>query len=318
MVLLRRFSGVLFLVFILSGNVSVGQQVPLNPISYRIYSSFIFNPAISGSKDFSSIDFIAAVQGTSKSQILGGNTRLTKRVHGYNLSPDITEFTNIGIGGYVFNDLSDSSRNLGVGATFSYHIPLNKKHLSFLSFGASVKGVKFNREAVNSTDPGQSQSAKNVFYPNMDLGIYYYSPTLFAGISLTNLLGNPEDPDILGEYDIPVTRQFFFQTGYKILISRSLYIVLEPSLIINNDGSSSQEFKNMLEPMLKFYFENFCLGSYFNDFDKMSVFLQYKYPRFYFGAFFQLPKNSAYFKQPMVAEVTLGINLTKLEGHSHW
>jgi type IX secretion system PorP/SprF family membrane protein len=318
MVIFRKLFIIVFFVSVLSDNVSLGQQVPLNPISYRIFNPFIFNPAISGSKDFSSIDFIAAVQGSSKSQILGGNTRLSKRVPGYFLSPDIKEFTNIGIGGYIFNDQSDTSRNFGIGAGFSYHIPLDKKHLKFLSFGASVKVVKFSRDEVTSTDPGLRQTAKNISYPNMDLGVYYYGPTFFTGISITNLLGNPEDPDITGEYDIPVTTQYFFQAGYKILLSRPLNIVLEPSILINDDGTSSQETKDMFEPMLKFYFENFCLGSYFNDFDKMSFFLQYKYPRFYFGVFFQLPKNTPYYKQAMVAEITLGLNLTKLARQSHW
>jgi type IX secretion system PorP/SprF family membrane protein len=318
MVLIRRFSSVVFLVLFLSGNVTIGQQVPLNPISYRIFSPFIFNPAISGSKDFSSIDFTAAVQGSSKSQILSGNKRLAKKVQGYFLSPDIKEFTNVGMGGYFFNDRSDTSRHLGIGATLSYHIPLNKKHLSFLSIGASFKGVQFKRDSVYSTEPGKSLPSKNVFYQNIDLGIYYYSPGLFAGISATNLFGNPETPNILGEYDIPVSRQIFFQAGFKILISRSSNIVLEPSVIINANGSSSQEFKDMLEPVLKFYLENFCLGTYLNDFDKLSVFLQYKYPRVYFGTFFQLAKNSAYYKQAMIVEITLGINLSKIAGHNHW
>jgi type IX secretion system PorP/SprF family membrane protein len=318
MVVYRRISTVVSLFLILYWNISIGQEVPLNPISYRVFNPFIFNPAISGSKDFSSIDLIAAVQGSSKSQLLSGNWRIAKKVPGYFLSPDIKEFTNVGIGGYIFNDKSDSSKNTGIGATFSYHIPLDKKHLSFLSFGTSVKWVKFNRDEVHSTDPAKSKPAKNVSYPNMDLGIYYYSPALYAGISFTNLFGNPESPNTLGEYEIPVSRQFFFQTGYKILLSRSLNIVLEPSIIINADGSSSQESKNMLEPMLKFYFESFCFGSYFNDFDKMSFFLQYKYPRFYFGTFFQLPKDTPYYKQSMVAEITLGLNFTRLSGKSHW
>jgi hypothetical protein len=148
--------------------------------------------------------------------------------------------------------------------------------------------------------------------------MYYYSPTFFAGISITNILGNPEDPDINGNYDIPVSSQSFIQAGYKILINRSLNIVLEPSILINPDGSTTQETKDMFEPMLKFYYESLCLGTYFNDFDKMSFFFQYKYPRFYFGAFFQLPKNTAYYKQPMVAEITLGLNFTKVSDHSHW
>lgn len=318
MVLFRRFPIIVSMCVIVCNIESVGQQVPLNPISYRVFNPFIFNPAIAGSKDFSSIDLTAAFQGSLRSQILSGNTRLTKRAPGYYLSPEITQFTNAGIGGYIFNDDADTSRNIGVGASFSYHIPLDKRRLSFLSLGVSVKGIKFSRDSVYSTDPVKRQSAKSLSYPNMDLGIYYYSPTLFAGISMTNIFGNPEDPDVLGNYDIPVSQQIFFQAGYKILISRSLNIVLEPSMIVNADSSTSQDVKKMLEPMLKLYFENFCVGSYFNDLDKVSFFLQYKYPRFYFGTFFQLPKSTPYYKQPMVAEITLGINFTKIAGHNHW
>jgi type IX secretion system PorP/SprF family membrane protein len=316
--LLRRYIFFLPLVLVISSGNICGQQVPVNPISYRIFSPFIFNPAIAGSKDFFSVDFTASAQRMSNSQILSGNSRLTKKAVNYFSSPGGSEFTRIGMGGYIFNDVDGPSRNLGIGISSSYHIPLNKKNLSFLSIGASVKGVSFKRDSAFASDPEPHMPVKEAFYPNVDFGIYYYGPNIFAGVSATNLLGNPEKADTLGKYAIPVSGQYFFQAGCKILLSKPLNIILEPSLIMNTDGSSSQNIEDMLEPMVKLYLENFCMGTYFNDFKHYSVFFQYKYPKLYIGAFFQVPRESPYYKKDLIAEFTLGINLSGSRVRNHW
>ena len=317
MIFRRRLSTILLIILIYSNNESAGQEIPLNPISFKVFSPFILNPAIAGSKDFFSASLTTSLQGASKSQILSLNTRLAKKVHSYFLSPGNREFTKIGIGGFIFNDLSGSSRNLGAGVSLSYHIPLDRQHFSFLSFGASVKGLNFRKDTVYSNDPGQSLTLKNIFYPDLDFGIYYYSPTLFAGVSLTNLRGNPYNSGNPGKNDIKVSRQYYFQTGYKIIINRSLNFLMEPSVIINADGSS-QKLPDIIKPMIKFYLENYCFGTYLNDFDNMAVFFHYKYPRLNIGAFFKFNKRTQYFKHLMVAEVTLGINLSKYSVHARW
>ena len=280
-------------------NVSNGQQTPLNPISYRIFSPFVFNPAIAGSKDFFSLDMIAGFKGKSNSQIISGNARLPKKSPHYLFSSGSPEFTGIGAGGFLFNDMDGNTRNTGAAGSASYHFRLDKQALSFLSIGASFKAI-YNMQSENVE---LGLPAKNTFYQNVDAGIYFYSPRLFAGLSSTNLLGNPEAPDSLGVYSIPVSRQFFFQFGYRFVLSRSLNILLEPSVIVNTDDSLSQEISEMIEPSLKLYAGDFCVGTYFNDFSRISFFAQYKYPKFYIGAYFELPNNSPFYKKSMTAEL---------------
>jgi type IX secretion system PorP/SprF family membrane protein len=306
------------LIFTFSFNLSNGQQTPLYPISYRIFSPFIFNPAIAGSKDFFDIDLLASNYGKSNSEVLSGNGRLSKSHPGYFSSPDAPEFTNIGLGGLLFNELNGLSHNIGISGTGSYHLQLDKGALSFLSFGASAKAV-FNHYSGN---PDLSKPAKNTIFPNFDVGVYYYNTYLFAGLSATNLLGNPEDPDSLGFYTIPVSRQLFFQVGYKVVLSKSLNILLEPSLIVNSDASFSRKITDMIQPALKIYAGNFCLGTYFNDYSKISFFFQYKYPRFYIGTYFELPNNSPFYKKPLLAEFALGVNISAIKSGisrlNHW
>jgi type IX secretion system PorP/SprF family membrane protein len=313
---IKKILLILFLAFTLK--VSEGQQTPLNPVSYRIFSPFIFNPAITGSKDFLSADLIAGSTGKNKSQIISGNTRLSKKGQDYFSSPAATKFTNIGLGGYLFNDLNGLSRNTGAGLSGSYHVQLDKQALSFLSFGASAKAV-YNRYSGN---PDLSDSAKNTFFPNFDAGIYYYSPSFYAGFSSTNILGNPEETDSLSISVIPVSRQLFFQAGYRFVLNRSLNILLEPSVIINTDDSFSEKLSEMIQPALKLYAGDFCVGTYFSDFNKMSFFLQFKYPKFYLGTYFALPNDSPFYKKSITAEFAIGINFsgfkTGFPGVNHW
>lgn len=295
-----------------------GQQVPDYPISYRVFSPFIFNPAIAGSKDFFSVDLLAGNFGKSNSQIINGSARISKQSSKYFSSPGSPEFTKIGAGGYLFNQSDGISRNAGIAGTGSYHLQLDKDALSFLSFGVTAKAV-YNEYSGN---PDLSDSAQTSFSPNFDAGIYYYNKNLFAGLSGTNLLGSPEDADTSDTYSVPMSRQLFFQLGYKLVLSRSLNIVLEPSIIVNSDDTFSGEITDMIEPMLKVYAGNFCTGTYFNDFNRYSIFFQYKYPKFYVGTFFELPMNSPFYKNPIRAEFAFGLNFSAVKSGvsriNHW
>ncbi len=306
MVLKKKAIFVLVVVFYCSG--SFGQQIPLNPISYKLFSPFIFNPAIAGSKDFFSLDLVAGFRTRSNSEIMSANTRISRRIPEYVPSGRTHSFTNIGIGGFAFNDFSnaDSTHNSGIGITGAYHIPLNKKGLTYLSIGASVKGMYHFREG--NSDLGLH--GKEFYYPNIDFGIYLYGPGAYAGLSATNFLDRPEDADTISNYQLPVSRQYNFTAGYKFVLSRSLNVIFEPSVIIFTDDSLSFDFKENIEPVLKLYAGNFCLGTYFSDYSNFSFFFQYRYPKFYVGTFIAMPKNSPYYKKSLTAEITLGINLS--------
>jgi hypothetical protein len=59
---LIRVTLLLIFLFILEYN-SAAQQAPLHPISNRVFSPSVFNPAIAGSKDFMALDLAATIQG---------------------------------------------------------------------------------------------------------------------------------------------------------------------------------------------------------------------------------------------------------------
>jgi type IX secretion system PorP/SprF family membrane protein len=298
---------------------SYAQQTPLNPLSYWVFTPYIYNPAMVGSKDYLTLDLNAAFQEKSYAQILGCNTRLSKTKPGYFSSPQLKEFNGVGLGGSVFNDYNGSSHNIGLNTAASYQFSLGSENLSFLSFGASVKGV------YNIPDPGITETGspvKNTFYPNLDGGMYYYGTNLFTGVSVINIFGNPGEPDSLGHYQINAGRQLYFSIGYKFLLSKTHNIVLEPSILVSVTDSTMGEIGDNINPILKLYIDNICIGSYFFSDGNTSFFFQYRYPKFYLGAFYELPKKTAYYKKAPIVELTIGFNFrsdkSRFSKRSQW
>ena len=306
----------LLLIFGSSFCVLFGQQTPLNPISYWVFIPYIYNPAIVGSKDFLTFGINTAFQGKANSQLLSGNTRITKTNSGYFASPDITEYKNIGVGASIFNDYDGLSRNMGLSISGSYQVPLNTRKLSFLSFGATVKGE------YNTVSSALSDTLRKTYYPNFDIGIYYFGTNFFTGISAVNILGSPWKPDTFGIYKVQVSREYYFTAGYKFLLSKSLNIVLEPSVLILATDSTFSKIKKNINPIIRLYLEDFCFGTSFGADGKISFFSQFRYPRFYIGAYYELAKKTPYFKKSPLVEFIIGLNIqpdkSRLSSHSHW
>ena len=305
-------------VFMICGLTASAQHTPLTPISNRVFTPFMINPAIDGSKDYMAIDLAATIQGEDYSQLLSTNSRIAKKGPRYFGAPVGKSFTNVGVGGALFNDRYSPSRNLGVSAAAAYHFPLNEKKISFLSAGLAVKGIYNIMDSIADTGAPR----KETIIPNVDAGIYLYGKNLYAGLSATNLLGSMIDSTDMAIYNVPVSRQYFFLAGYKIVLSRSLNIVLEPSLIINLDDSLKFDKKETYNPMLKLYMDAFCLGAYLHDYDNLTFFFQYKFPKLYIGALIDFPQNVPFYKRDMTAEIAAGINfggVTKTSGNRyHW
>ncbi|HPT20333.1 MAG TPA: type IX secretion system membrane protein PorP/SprF [Bacteroidales bacterium] len=291
-----------------------GQETPINPISYRVYDMYVLNPAIAGSKDYFLVDGVASFQGSNKSQLITANSRIYKKSQGFFSSPASKAYTNFGIGGSIFNDVCDTSKSIGFSLGSDYHIRLNKQATSFLSVGFAVKGI-YNR-LYSAFPPDGSSKPQEKYLPNIDLGAYYYSPAFYAGISATNLLGSD---DTLG---IPVKPQYFLIAGYKFILSRAQQIAVEPSIIAHTGDTLSKDIRDIFNPAIKVYIQSFCVGTYFHNYDNFSFFFQYNFPALSVGTYFEYPKKTAFYKKELIAELTIGLNVSKLlsgnKNPLHW
>ena len=312
-----------FFLFLLFFPLLYGQQLPFYPTSYRIFSPAIFNPAIAGSKDYSNITFKANVNGSHESQVLSGDGRLLKSKYKRWPSPGITPFSNLGIGGYLFHDVTDSFRNVGGAVSLSYHVPLSQDKVTHLSFGLAGKGI-YSIQPENTENPDSTGKKKNIFTPDLDFGIYFYSIRFFAGVSSTNFLSNPSSPNFPAQLENTLSRQYFMTTGYKIILSRRRAIILEPSLIMNFGSSSFDKLSLHYHPALKLYYKYSYIGSYLNDLDNFSFFLHAQTPWFFVSTYVEFPynENISWYNGKLNIELSVGIILgrknTKIKDFKFW
>lgn len=291
------------------GMVLLGQGAPSKLLSLPVYHPMVLNPAYTGSKDFSNISLTTKASKSPDTQILNFNTRI--------YSPGGT-FSKWGVGAYAFQEQFDLSWNTGVYVSGAYHLALDRQKLHFLSFGAGLKGI-FAVPKEDGETPTDSLAA--IFRPNMDLGIYYYGPNAFAGISSTTIFGTDIDGDsslMYSEFD----RQYNFLVGYKFLVSKRLGIVIEPSLLSSFDDQTISDPLEHIVPYLKVYLNNFYIGSYLKDLDIFALFFQYQFPKFYTGVFLEFPRVGYLNDENIIFELSAGMNLGKgsptFTQHRHW
>lgn len=281
------------------------QDSQLNPVSTWLFNPSYYNPAISGSLDYSPLYFISASGKDYNSLTVSGSTRLARKVTGYYNMPDHFTYRNTGAGLHLFNINAGGLSSLGLKVTGSYHFKLDESSLSFLSLGISLKGSRNTMDITSGIEPPLAITQETSFDSNIDLGLYYYGPAFYAGISSSNIL--PADSASYA----PSSRHYHFTGGYKLMVYRPLSIMIEPSLILSaTDTSTIANIHNIIYPVLKIYIENFCLGTYFYKRDRVSLFFRYNYPGMYVGAFLSLSGNSAFYKNEPSIEFSAGINLS--------
>lgn len=292
-----------------------GQDYLLNPEGTWTYNPLWYNPAISGSKDYHPISFFYAKGDNFEAITLSGHTRLTKKVEGYLNVPDHFSYINPGIGYQLFQRSTDSIESKGFKATGSYHFALNESSTSFISVGLSLKGSRNTLTSVPDIEVPDSTIRETTYDPNIDFGIYYYSPTLYMGLSLTGIIeGLPKHDSLAYNHE---TRHYHFMAGYKLILYKPMNLLIEPSVIISLSDSTLDDAINHIYPMLKIYVENFCFGTYLYDRDKKSVFFRYNYPGFYIGAFLAVSKKLPYYKKAPSVELSAGINLSYNKARPH-
>ncbi len=286
-----------------------GQSTPSKILSIPVYHPMVLNPAFVGSKDFTNISLTTIALKSPDSQILNVHKRIA--------SPD-GKYSHLGFGAYVFQEQFNLSWNSGVALAGAYHFSLDDQNLHNLSAGATVKGVfAVPKESAESI----SDSLSTKFRPNVDVGVYYYGPHVFAGLSATTLIVPNTDEDSTLNYS-DFDRQFHFFGGYKFLISKKLGIVIEPSLLLSvNDETINDPIKELI-PYLKVYLKNFYLGTYMKDLDIFALFFQYQFPKFYTGVFLEFPRIGFLSDENIIFEVSVGLNLGKSDPfflkYRHW
>ena len=234
---------VYILLFVVSGQISFAQQLPI--YSQYLYNKFLINPAHAGSDGYTSFNLTAREQwvgysGAPRTYSFSWQKRLLKRT--YKLKGTVSNRTGyrprtdgkVGLGAYVFSDKNGLVKRTGFQVAYSYHFWLSD--WTQLSMGLAFTGYHFiiNASEINFDDPNEpwlnNNLRRGIFVPDADCGIYLLNPRFDIGFSALQLFGAK------GKFGDDAYRNFSMARHYYLFGSYTFIprpkTELEPSILL--------------------------------------------------------------------------------------
>lgn len=197
------------------------QQLP--HFSQYMINDYVMNPAIGGSRDY--------VEGKSNNRYQWVGITDAPRTYVLSLQGP-TKNRKMGIGGYLYTDITGPTRRTGVDLSYSYHIKVSEKIK--LSFGVAGGLLQFavDGSKINLRDEGDfalSNGLQSVIVPDFSAGFYLYSEKFYVGASAPQMLRSR-----LQFFDYPtssrLSEHYYAMAGYHLKITEDFEF--EPSALV--------------------------------------------------------------------------------------
>jgi type IX secretion system PorP/SprF family membrane protein len=208
---------------ILLNEKGYAQQHPI--FTQYMFNGLVLNPAYSGSHE--SMTLAASlrrqwtgIKGAPQTEVFTAHTPLG--------------FTRSAAGMVLTHDHVGVTNQYMVYGTYAYHIPVSTN--AKISVGGQAGATYYNTNLTdldivtsnNAADPAFANNTSR-FLPNIGMGIYYYSKTTYAGLSLPTVIDNKwynKDPLIKARQE----RHYFLTAGHVFDLSPSLK--LKPNVLL--------------------------------------------------------------------------------------
>lgn len=210
----------LYLLILIAG-VSEAQQLP--HFSQYMINDFVMNPAVGGSRDY--------VEGKSNNRYQWVGITDAPRTYILSLHGP-TKNRKMGIGGYLYTDITGPTRRTGLDLTYSYHLKLSDKIK--LSFGVAGGLLQFAVDGSKITvkdegDIALSSGLQSVIVPDFSAGFYLYSKKFYVGASAPQMLKSK-----LQFFDYQTSSRlsdhYYAMAGYHLKITEDFEF--EPSVLV--------------------------------------------------------------------------------------
>lgn len=192
------------------------QQLP-QYTQYQL-NNFVINPAVAGTDDHWQAKL------NNRNQWVGITD--APRTSVFSLYGPMLK--RMGIGGFVFNDVTGPTRRLGGQVAYSYHFKLNDKMKIALgaSFGLVqyvVDGAKITTQELG--DNALSNGIQSKLNPDAGGGAYFYTDKFYVGLSAPQMLTSKLD--FFEDYEETSSRQerhYFLTGGYMFDITDEIQV----------------------------------------------------------------------------------------------
>jgi type IX secretion system PorP/SprF family membrane protein len=250
------------------------QQMPFT--SQYMFNDYILNPAVGGSLDYIPISSSirsqwSGLDGAPKTQTISAHTKLGNRV---------------GIGGFLFNDVTGPVSEKGVQLSYAYHLPMpNDANLSF-GLGAMLFLHSLDVDKL-TFEEGVDQATQNMdnssFSPDANFGILYYTEKYKVGISIPQLFQNKVyENDQSGNLN-SLVRHYFLHGEYVFKINDNFDLI--PSSLIKYVTGAPIQFDINTRALYK---QKYWVGFSYRDRESVVALIGLEYNSFRLGYSFDI------------------------------
>lgn len=199
--------------------------------SQYVFNGLALNPAYAGYKDDWTLNLSSRIQWVG---INGAPQTETASIDG--LTNGFNE--NVGLGLIATVDRLGPESISSVYANYAYRLRLDELDTKRLCFGIGLGLMQYslNDSQFNATDVGDGNvpaGTVSKINPDFRFGLYYYSPKVYFGASIFNLLAKPLENITDKAPIVNNVRTVYLTAG--TLIPLSDYIDMKPSFMIKED-----------------------------------------------------------------------------------
>jgi len=210
------------IILLLSTNALLAQQLP--QYSQYMLNTFSMNPSIAGTKPY--------FQACSDDRYQWVGITDAPRTYMLTLDGPITD-KHIGIGTYVFTDITGPTRRIGITSSYSYHIKITDG--LNVSMGLSVGILQFavDGSQIMLAEPGDqalTSQMESVIVPDIGAGIYIYGEHFYLGASAPQIVESKLNLTSFSGVDNELATHYYINGGYNFDLSSKFS--LDPSVVV--------------------------------------------------------------------------------------
>ena len=262
---MRKLTFIPVLIALLSGTLKA-QQLPI--YSQYMLNDFSMNPAIAGTQDYFN------VKSDNRFQWVG----ITDAPRTYVLTFDgPIESQHMGIGTYIFTDITGPSRRTGFTASYSYHLQLNKTLK--LSFGIAAGAVQFAVDGQSislqqSNDQALVNQLESAIVPDFAAGVYLYSPKFYIGIAAPQIIPITAKLNNYADAQNIMVTHYYATAGYNFDLGKDFQF--KPCVVANYVFPVPPQFDLGARIL---YQEKFWIGGGYRTLDAAYAMIGYVYQK---------------------------------------